>query len=143
MSIIEALKKLIRNRGGTPAGSNIAEVIANYANDPVPSGGGGTIIVESVWVDEGRYDKYFKTIMTADDIVAAFTSGQRILFHVFKNDGDGFRYPDTYIEMLGHMDSLPDSHTYEKFEIPRDQITVISFVERTQDGYIALKPYID
>lgn len=142
MSIIEALKKLIRNRGGTPAGSNIAEVIANYANDPTPSGGGGTIIVESEWVDEGRYDKYFKTIMTADDIVAAFTSGQRILFHVIRNEG-GYRYPDTYIEMLGHMDSLPESHIDEKFEIPRDQITVITRAERTQDGYIALRPYID
>ena len=41
MSIIDALKKLIKNRGGTPVGSNIAEVINNFADDPAPGGGGG------------------------------------------------------------------------------------------------------
>lgn len=42
MSIVEALKKLIKNRGGNPVGSDIAEVINNFANEPAPAPSGGS-----------------------------------------------------------------------------------------------------
>lgn len=43
MSILDALKKLVVKRGGTPKGSNIAEVIDDLAET---SSGGGTAIIQ-------------------------------------------------------------------------------------------------
>lgn len=44
MSILDALKKLVVKRGGTPKGSNIAEVIDDLAE--TSSGGGGVITID-------------------------------------------------------------------------------------------------
>jgi hypothetical protein len=44
MSILDALKNLVVKRGGTPKGSNIAEVIDDLAE--TSSGGGGVITID-------------------------------------------------------------------------------------------------
>lgn len=77
MSIIEALKKLIKNRGGNPVGSNIAEVINNFANDPAPApSGGGVMNVTIETLETSPYNKFDKT---AGEIIDAYKNGTRVL----------------------------------------------------------------
>lgn len=69
MSILDALKQLITKRGGTAKGSNIAEVINNYANEDSPSPSGGSGLVIGVTYDYGGerwiFDKTWKEIRDA------------------------------------------------------------------------------
>lgn len=102
-----------------------AERISNSSG----SGSGGTIIVETEWVDEGRYDKYYKTTMLADDIITAFISGKQIVFHT--PDKEGWVFPETYLQLIGY--SYPKGNLGEVFAITRDMIQHISRTERTSD----------
>ena len=46
MSILDALKNLVAKRGGTPKGSNIAEVIDDLAETSSGGGGGDVVVVD-------------------------------------------------------------------------------------------------
>ena len=77
MSIVEALKKLIKTRGGNPVGSDIAEVINNFANDPAPTpSGGGVMNVTIEALETSPFNQFDKT---AGEIFNAYKSGMRVL----------------------------------------------------------------
>lgn len=101
MSIIEALKKLIKNRGGNPVGSNIAEVINNFANDPAPApSGGGVMNVVIETITESPFHKLDKT---ASEIIDAYKNGMRVLI-------DSTNYVSSSIEACSELISY---YTYE------------------------------
>ena len=77
MSILDALKKLIIKRGGTAKGSNIAEVISNYANEdsPSPSGGGGVVLE----VVENPVGAHYGIEASYNDIYQFLSSGVPVI----------------------------------------------------------------
>lgn len=77
MSIVEALKKLIKNRGGNPVGSDIAEVINNFANDPAPVPSGGDVL--NVTIEALETSPYTQFDKTAGEIINAYKNGTRVL----------------------------------------------------------------
>ena len=115
-----------------------AERIDNAAE----GGSGGTIIVETEWVDEGKYDKYHKTVIPADDIITAFISGKRILFHT--SEVEGFAFCESYLQLMNYLYPFDDGQVQidEYFELYHDH-SPINTVIRTSDGYLGLKPYLD
>ena len=77
MSIVEALKKLIKNRGGNPVGFDIAEVINNFANEPAPTPSGGDVLNVTIeTIAESPFNKFDKT---AGEIINAYKNGTRVL----------------------------------------------------------------
>ena len=91
MSILDALKKLIIKRGGTAKGSNIAEVISNYANEdsPSPSGGGNNdffIVHFSDTDDDTISDKSASEIAEAVNdnkiVFGVYYGGEIYKFHI-------------------------------------------------------------
>lgn len=82
MSILDALKKLVVKRGGTPKGSNIAEVIDDLAE--TSSGGGERFEVACTPTSQdfsGTMDK------TVAEIMEAYNAGCDIWFALTTSEG--------------------------------------------------------
>ena len=151
MSILDALKKLITKRGGTAKGSNIAEVISNYANEdsPSPSGGGG-LIVDTEFINEGGYEVYYKTNVLASEIEAAYKAGKCVNIH-FPPVPEGFYGDAQTLTITGWVDA--DLIDIDPFGIMFGSYTTvgkqidhpINFgkLEISSDGYIKFYYYRD
>ena len=128
MSILEALRKLITKRGGTPKGSNIAEMISNYANEdnPSPSGGGEPLFVTGV--TEG-------TLVTMDktwnEIKEAFLAGRTILFGRDETLTESFYNVNTVIGITGEDDGSYPQYAVQLFE----SSTYTQYTTHEADGY--------
>lgn len=83
MSILEALKKLITKKGVTANGSNIAEVISNYADAEIPSGGSG---LQVTGITDGTLVTMDKTW---EEIRDALEAGKLV---TFKHDSNTTTY---------------------------------------------------
>ena len=85
MSILDALKKLVVKRGGTPKGSNIAEVIDDLAE--TSSGGGGGNNYYDVTINFVIEEDILKGTLSKNytEIATAYEEGKTIRL-IFKNE---------------------------------------------------------
>ena len=143
MSILEALRKLITKRGGTPKGSNIAEMISNYANEDTPSpAGGGTFIVNSEWTEIDSWTKGFKSIIPVSEFAEAYKQGKNVLF--IGEGYDNYGAPEFTFSLLGYYKygehaGTASGQDYVVFNDGDSPYTI----SITEDGYVFARIYID
>lgn len=151
MSILDALKKLITKRGGTAKGSNIAEVINNYANEDSPSpSGGGALIVDTEFINNGGYEVYYRTNVLAADIEAAYKAGKNVIIH-FQQPDEGFFGQESTLTIGGWVDNKNSSDGVNPYTIllSNDNIGAyydpIGFgrLQIADDGYLLFYMYVD
>lgn len=107
--------------------------------DEASQSGSGGLLVETTFIDDGQYDKYYKTSITANNILNAYQTGSHIVFHCPSVEG-GYN-GECYTSLIGYL--VPDTEAGRDEHIDVQYVDQINGVSRTQDGYIKLNIYVD
>lgn len=137
-SLIVALKDLLKTLGGNSNKGNIVGVIDDI-NEQMKNDDGnnnGALIIDTEFIDDGGYNKYYKSSILADDIKEAFLNGQNVIVKIAGSDD--FLVPQGAISLLEYN----NFREIENFKFSTEDFN-ISNIERTNDGYLMFKIYID
>ena len=110
------------------------------------AGGGGNLVVETEYVEgeshNGGTAIGYKTTMSADDIVDAYSSGAHVVFHFPEyNDGTYVQRPNAYVSLYAYNGAYQWGE--EAFHHDYQAISWWCGTWRTQDGKLMFQIYVD
>ena len=111
----------------------------------VAGDGGGSLLVETeyaeITVDNNQVFGY-KTLISADDIVAAYLSGKHVAFHFPEyNDGNHVERPEACVTLYGYNKAY--QWGTEQFHHDYQAISWWCETFRTSDDKLMFKIYVD